>query len=318
MTKNVFNKATFGRILRHGKFLCCSFISINSAARNFRSSSTAQNSHYKNIFTDNSYLWNVFNKATFGRILPPPRLCRLRRTSRHGRFPHRHQSLNQRGSSMLEMVLFTPLALMFLFLVIDGGLYLSSGAAVTDALRAGFNHVAIISKEHRVVDIDHGLEVRYHQDRAESFLEELSSKIDDQMKKSFGTTPYKIKLAFVWLDLDQATGKVRNYEIRDTLTIPHSVEHPELPGNGNSYPYVSIEQYLANTFNATHPEPSPYALPLSLAYDGGVPNSGALQYLNHALVIYGEIDAITLQRAHFFAKSIMGRFYGVERQELIL
>ncbi|MFN8390273.1 MAG: TadE family protein [Bdellovibrionota bacterium] len=61
-------------------------------------------------------------------------------------------SLEPHGTAMLEMVLFTPLALLFLFAAIDVGLFFHEKAALADAVRSGMN-VHLASKHlHGIAD----------------------------------------------------------------------------------------------------------------------------------------------------------------------
>ena len=54
----------------------------------------------------------------------------------------------EKGNAILEMVLFVPLALFFLFIAIDAGLSLTQRAGVQDAFRSGVNSLPLFAKEH--------------------------------------------------------------------------------------------------------------------------------------------------------------------------
>jgi len=188
------------------------------------------------------------------------------------------------------MLLFTPLALLFLFLAIDGGLALRERAAIVDALRGGLNSALAVAKERNPIWVSPSLDVEYDQAGLEAMLDEVAKHTNRMLLRAKGTTEsgrYRLRLELYRIPIDMGTGAISGAPVE---LIPVVV--PPGPYDGD-LPYF---EKPAGEFVAEHVEraelpdgSSAYAIPTVNTEVDGAQN----RYLASTLVLYGEVVAIT-------------------------
>ena len=102
---------------------------------------------------------------------------------------------------MLEVVLFTPLALLFLFITIDAGLSLIQRAGIQDSFRSGIGSLPVFAKEYGATS---------------ETTEEVAQEIFDNLFKQYSMYPgannnYYVNATLYELDINPSTGSLNNY-----------------------------------------------------------------------------------------------------------
>lgn len=231
----------------------------------------------------------------------------------------------ERGSAIMEMVLFTPLALFFLFAVIDGGLALLQRAAVTDALRAGLNTELLYNQDGSVLRFDEqSLSPVVNENQALRLLTALASEIAESVKtvQNYGEgetpTTFKVTVAGVVVDIDPRTGALGSTN--------RVVIGPVYAGDANfdlrteipQYDSVSSEDYIENELITERGKlPSSLAIPIGVDY-GAAEESVTVRYLDKAVLLYAGVEGTSKTPFNAPTKSLLGTLYGIHEQHLML
>lgn len=181
----------------------------------------------------------------------------------------------QCGNSVLEMLLCTPLALLFLFVVTDTGLSLIDGAALKDAVRTGIAAQAAVGRELPLVRLGaDGEFLAMAQSELETSGRELADAVEQAVlrtkRNSVGDTrvPISIDVTPVTVEIDAATGKLDLGSLRAANSVgsrssaPVSVCDAELPPLAFAQSQLQAEQGKA---------PSRYATPSGFNVGTGAP-----------------------------------------------
>ena len=223
----------------------------------------------------------------------------------------RHRNINA-GNAALETVLFTPLALLFLFVGVDAGFALVERATIQDAIRSSLNS-EILYQQRKGISVLGENEINF--DELELLLESLGAQITKHLaaaqnyRENENPGTFKVKLAGVLLEVDENTGQIQRFE-----TLKPLIEKPEGPlslttTNLNA---LSINEFIENELQTNGLS---YALPLSPIYSAG---ATTLNFLPNSLAIYLEVSAQARGINPLITKSILGQFYVVQEQHLTL
>ncbi len=230
------------------------------------------------------------------------------------------KAYTERGTAILEMVFFTPLMLLFLFLVIDGGLTLLEKAAITDALRAGIHTEALFSREASLLQVSENLSLEVSPD-PESLLGQVASEVAENMASIQGykaeeiPDSFRVTLAAVLLEIDPQTGKVKSHRTIGTISLPDHAGSFRLQEYNPEYPYRTMEDFVARELEERDDE---FGLASGPIYDpilGGT--QGELRYLDRAVALYGEVTARPRGINARYVKSVLGNFYALQDQVLV-
>lgn len=229
---------------------------------------------------------------------------------------------NYRGSALLETTLFVPVLLFFLFVVIDGGLALTERAGLINALRTSLHSEGLHSKEAPFLEVAPGGELELNSSAPDTLAALATAAWDSALGVQgyeAGDPPptLSITLSLVVLDIDAQSGALLDYNVAHSVTLPFGPQHPDLPQHNPNFPYLSREEFLAQKLSLHGGSASPYAVPAIPAYqpDG---SPGEEQYLDRSVALYGEITALTRGVNPAFAKSVLGNFYSLQEQQLVL
>jgi len=232
--------------------------------------------------------------------------------------------LNTRGNMMLEMVLFTPLAMLFLFVVIDGGLAYREKAAVFDAVRAGINTVGLYDREGAIFELDSNFDLQFNPAQTQNILSNVAAEISsniNQVKGREGDAPaddFKVSVSALTLDIDPSSGEMTGWQEASSFSIPEGPGNPYLPTNSGEYDIIPRAEYLNEFLSSGGEGVSRYAIPLSQAYDSGS-GEGELEYLPQSALIFVEAEALTNGVNHSYVKSVVGKYFAVlDRQVLLM
>jgi TadE-like protein len=233
------------------------------------------------------------------------------------------------GNAMMEMLLFSPIAFLFLFGVVDGGFAYLERSAIADAIKSGLNSEQIswdgenyLNSDSQTLNIedDHSLSLN-----TES-TQRIIHNIGEQIRKNIETRSalsnliteklFLIKVTPVLLSIDPETGSLTNYEVLST-----SYQHPtpatfNIQSSVPSFNYIDAQTYLKEML-PENSEASSYAIPIGRAYEVTNSFNPTSRYLDQAVVAYVEVTALTRGIGRDHVKSIIGRFYALEEQYLL-
>lgn len=231
------------------------------------------------------------------------------------------------------MLLFTPLALLFLFVVIDAGMLALEKAAISDALRGGMSSELLFEQQGSVLELGDdfslhlasGFSLEQATTDVPQLLAEVSSNIVGEVARAQGyeetevPATFKVTLAAVLLSIDPITGHALNSEVLQPIVkIPDGPYSFELTQYNPDYPYRSMDEFLIEQLHlTTHNQPSPYAIPAGLAYDPSSLLPGEARYLENAVLLYGEVTATPRGINGSYVKSALGSFYVLQDQYLV-
>jgi hypothetical protein len=229
-----------------------------------------------------------------------------------------------RGSALLEMILFTPLAMLFLFIVVDGGLSLLERAAISDSIRSGLNTESLHNKSGNVLYLDQSYSLQIAEDETLRLLSAIASQISENITTTrlFDWNKQSLNMAVivagVVVDIDASSGQ--NSMTYDSIG-PVSISLGSLQSNAtiHSLQKVSreefIERQLRDSRNST---PSAFALPIGINYGDRGETNLEINYFQKSVLIYAEALVLTRGLNPTYAETILGSFYGFQDQYLFL
>ncbi len=233
------------------------------------------------------------------------------------RIPHSLNSDNERGTSMMEMLLFTPVALVFLFVAIDGGLALTERAAIKDALRAGLN------TESRLADapltIDSMGELTPESELIGRLAEEIGTAISANILEIKGggaaaTRTYRVIVQPYLLNIEESSGALLEVTPIGAESVqPLGPSSFSIQAEVPDFNYVSQGEYIASLKELSQSAaPSQFAIPTSPSRSASVK-----RFLPSAIAIYTEVTGLTRGINPLFVRSVLGNFYALEEQEFL-
>lgn len=227
---------------------------------------------------------------------------------------------SERGNGALEMILFLPLALFFLFVVTDAGLTYIEQGAVRDAVRSGLHH------ENRINAAIYrpyasGAETINHAE-LRRLCEELAEEVFNSLgraKAPLGNSAeadYAVEVSAISLAVDGDRGVLEdtNYKILHTALLPESGFSSA--GTADGYPYISREDFLVENLTEDQGQAlSRFALPLGPRY--AVHEPASARFLPEAIALYIEVRTLPSGINRPYIKSLLGRNYALQHQQLI-
>lgn len=229
---------------------------------------------------------------------------------------------NSQGNSMVGMLLFLPLALFFLFVVIDAGLALIDKAAISNALRAGFNGEAYRSQSENPFQLTStGIEL----DRSklttviQNVAQDILSKIEVTLRRPGERVLQDIKVTVVAIPLEVnpengvITGSLHQGQLRVVVGDTGFDLHQAVP----DFAIISQEQFIEEQIDrGDDARPSPFALPAGIRYQPENSNSGTPMYLSQGVALYGEVTALARGNNSWYVKQVLNHFYALQEQQL--
>ncbi|MCC6219951.1 MAG: pilus assembly protein [Deltaproteobacteria bacterium] len=223
----------------------------------------------------------------------------------------------QWGNGLLETVLFTPLALFFLLVVTDAGLYLVRKSVFTNAVRAG-----LASRAHHAnsspLYLDSNFALRVDEGVLEEILDGVVKETSDAVTKGMSSASfddYKLRAVGVVFEVDEHSGKLLRYSFNGSA---ESHGNFSLKTRAPRYPYKTQETFLREQLDhANSLSPSSYSVPTGPIVD---PQTGyaSNRYYGISLGIYVELTALTGGYAPSAVKNSLGEYFAIQQQELEL
>lgn len=206
--------------------------------------------------------------------------------------------MQQRGSTFLDLALFTPLALLFTALLVDGGLLLTDRAAVQDALRASlFEYATRPDAPLLIRPTASGGEIRV--DSGEQILTDVQAALTHRLELAFSLSlvdspaSFRTTLAIVSVPFDPATGA--------RLSPPEVVLQRDSPN-------APLLEKLAPNL---HPRALPEYLAQEFAPTAGLPFGAKRFYL------VGEVQALSRGVFHPVTHSLLGSLPALQQFEAV-
>lgn len=225
------------------------------------------------------------------------------------------------GAPLLEMVLFVPVAFLFLFMAVDAGYAYIEQAALADALRSGLNSEKSCLAASTLEPIADPSEISPNIPRAqlEQVVKCMAANIAGSIASSSGLplSDYKVDVTPVVLRIDPTNGTLLSYSaqpisldasVAGTFNISRMV--PEYPVKQRD-DYIS--EQLASQIGVA---PTRYSIPLGVSALSISAANSSVRYLNSTVLIYGEVTSLTRGIARSYAKGLLGRFFALQLQEL--
>jgi len=228
------------------------------------------------------------------------------------------------GNAYLEMLLFAPLGALFFFAAIDAGFVFVEKAAMADALRAGINSEILRSKERAVFSMGEDLEVTPNDQSAMNLINTVANAISENARRIHGIRDnqepdsFAVKVSLVLLEIDPETGSALPSSLTNpTIFGPVEYGSFDLKAVVPEYPLVSMKDFIISTLakNDSMAESS-YAIPTSRTSEPNSPEESNFAYLDASALLYVEITSLTRGIAPPITKSILGRFYALQKQQL--
>ncbi len=228
-----------------------------------------------------------------------------------------HASISHKGNAALDVVLFLPLALFFLFVVTDGGLTLIEQAQLRDSIRAGLHAeyaseipltlTADLDQSGSAVNRTAAVALAQH------LADELNSRINPDPQSS---SRRGVEVSIFAIEVDQQSGKLK-------LNTLERVATEFQPGNGfppssiiTDYPYVSSENYLEQNLGQARDQGASFSQPLGPVYLSSGELDLTKRFAGRTLLVYVDVRAVVSGVNAAFAESALGRFYGFQLQHL--
>ena len=178
----------------------------------------------------------------------------------------RHAS--ERGNGLTEMLLFTPLAILFFTAVIDGGFALQDRSALVEALRSGLHsHPAYITTGLPLLAEAQSVVAGVAAETARS-VARARDLSDDTLPDRFAA-----EVLLIELSIDPRSGQMLTYRVAAAATV----------GEHNMSLSDSVDDYFGPERDLL---PSPFAVPLPRRTSGG---DG--EYLSTAYALAGGVVA---------------------------
>lgn len=223
---------------------------------------------------------------------------------------------------MLGILLFLPLALFFLFIVIDAGLALIEKAAISNALRAGFNGEAHISQGENPfqltstgIELDRTTLTTEIQNIAEDILSKMVAALHQPSERVLHNV--KVTVVAIPLEVNSENGVIIGNLHQGQLRVVVGDTNFDLHQAAPDFAIISQEQFIEEQIDrGDEAHPSPFALPAGVRYQPENSNSAPLLYLSQGVALYGEVTALARGNNSRYVKQVLSHFYGLQEQQL--
>jgi len=221
---------------------------------------------------------------------------------------------NSDGNAMLETVMFIPLALFFLFVVIDSGLSLIQRASIQDDFRSAIHSTAAYVK---TISSNNILE--FNDTQLESLAGNIANELFSNVSSSFGVLPdaenslFAVSVTAFELTVasDGKAGSLRQVGNSELPVFGLSQVAAKVP----STQFTTMQEFIdaeleQDSLNAV----SKYAHPVG--YIHSAEGGSVDEYKNRSILIYVEVRAVPKGLNLAFVGQTFGRFFSIHQQSL--
>ena len=215
---------------------------------------------------------------------------------------------SESGNGPLEMLVFLPLAMFFLFLVVDGGMAYVDRSTIVDALRAGLNSQGIYEAG-TVQELGDGSAIEIVDFAAEGLVTSVGQEIESILNRRFSSEDYQLTITAMQIAVDPQTGETIGFPIE---IASFRAGEFRVGSKAPKFQATSRGEFLASEL-ARDSMPSRYALRSGARYTVfGEYTDG--QFLDRGIILYGEVIGMTRGFARQYVKRILGRYFVVQTQ----
>ncbi|MCB0323171.1 MAG: hypothetical protein KDD69_06335 [Bdellovibrionales bacterium] len=254
------------------------------------------------------------------RWLPAEPCRKLASVARPAAGPSTCSSIDERGNGPLDVVLFLPLALFFLFVVTDGGLTLIEKGVIRDAIRSGLQGDSSRTSEHPARENDDPSASLIDPEGARHLVQELAQAVASQLERARPTTGessaphFGVRVSALEIGVNPNTGALAPGARYRTIAAHEigSLDGATVEG----YPYESRENYLANALERDAAASiSRFARPAGVQFSvlGDAPQA---RFLARTLALHIEVRAVAGGTNRSFIRAALGRFYALQEHHL--
>ena len=224
------------------------------------------------------------------------------------------------GSSLLELLVFTPLFLTFIVVVVDLGLAFQEHSTFLNAHRMLQNRLSSELSQNALLRTNGEISKTLEPETAALFLEKAVDQFIEEVEqeKFLGEESkplFSVQAAILLLPIDANSGEVEALGLDSILLAEVSYpnkETPLSPSNIQSDKYIDPRDYITQELeDATQQIPSLYARPLV----GSIGDLSA-QYSNHTPLLYLETSTQASGLKRFGVYSLLGKFFTLQEQQL--
>lgn len=229
---------------------------------------------------------------------------------------------SQRGHAALETAMFLPLLVFFIFVVVDAGLAFSERSAFTNRLRSSLQSETLKTKAQSLLEVDPNfnliLSAQAGQQLQEFATDIFNSLIDIQgMIPGQSADSVSMTLSLVIANIDTVSGVLQSYSIPLSVNLPSGIQNPDLPQFNPHFNYITRETYLdAELAVGLGVAPSRYAIRIGPSYDAT--NQAVLPYAPATALLFAEVTAVTRGVNPGYVKQVLGNFYAIQNQQLLV
>ena len=212
-----------------------------------------------------------------------------------------------RGSAILEMLLFIPLALLLLFVGLDGALLFNARGAARSAMRDGLNSEQAITQVEGVLTGAFG-DSELNLNRAQLVIDNVVARIQNNLNKisPFAVDGNKLKVLgkLYLLEIDTSSGRFIGAQYPDVNSVrpensPFSIA-VELP----NFEFRSLDRLELESF-VDSPAAHHLAQPIPLAI------GSAQRFYPRTVAIGVEVTAIAGGISPGVTQWLLGSYYGI-------
>ncbi len=230
-----------------------------------------------------------------------------------------------RGSSLLEMLLCTPLALLFLIVVIDsGGAYLQR-ASFADALRATLNSEFVYERGKTLLTLDDDTFSLITDERvATELVSGLSNELAQILREvqhyrgSETVSSFKVTVSAIAIDIDELTGALKSPTYRVLALSQTGNTMYESSSATPGYQGENMDEFLQKELRRQFErEVSLYAIPLGVRY---LTSTGQAKprYLSQAVLLYAQAEGYAHSIHSEAVKRMIGSLFAIDEKHLVL
>ncbi len=214
-----------------------------------------------------------------------------------------------RGSGILELVLFIPLGLLFLFAAVDCGLALADRASVRSALRQGLHSQIMQTRDQNVIVANAEAALEIDEQAVKQALNSVAEWVFASIAETRRTEEAKllnsvsIEVAAVRLTIDEQRGTAVGFEILTGRAEPSLRGAFDIQAVEPAYSYRSRDTFINQLLRPD--EVSPFAV-----------RHSAHGFQPFALAIYGEVTCSARGINPLPVQSLLSHYFVIQEQLL--
>ncbi len=215
------------------------------------------------------------------------------------------------GNGALELILFIPVALFFLFIIVDVGLYIGDRAKVDDLVRSMLHDVNTYSEALNLLDLNSDFSLEVNEKNAKDFVKKLSSDFYNKVLEERKGEGFSLEVSLFKLSFNPSTGSLLyKKEIYSSGRKGGFSLRTKVP----EYPYITKEEYIKKIIKNSK-EQTPFSKKTSIRYNikkGSYSSENKFSPLT--LIIYIELETESHSISGSTIRTLLGHYLGTQSQ----